>query len=277
MLFGCRWAAAVWFGSSTNYSVNPQSFHSVLRWTLDQIDQVATSSEKLLFFSKIATIGWHIWKGRNDYVFNHNPVDPIRVINSAAVAWDEYNKSLEEEENNRKKKEGIPPAHSVKAQWTPPPPNNLKFNCDVAMGINGSAAVIATVLRDSKGLLIDGRTKHVHVSSVLQGEGEALRLATLMARSKNLSEIEIESDNKTAIMLSATENVPPWDCCNVFLDIRDLAKEMSLKLTWTPRSTNAAAHWVATSTVRGLLSPDWVASPPPGLTSVLCKDFCPPS
>lgn len=76
---------------------------------------------------------------------------------------------------------------------------SVKLNCDVALKTRGGDASVGVIARNDSGELIDGHFKRFRAASALQGELEAIRLACLMALDMNLSLVEIESDNKTAI------------------------------------------------------------------------------
>lgn len=48
---------------------------SVLKWTSQVLDD-RSGKEASLFLGKAATIAWHIWKSRNEFIFKHVPVNP---------------------------------------------------------------------------------------------------------------------------------------------------------------------------------------------------------
>lgn len=93
--------------------------------------------------------------------------------------------------------------------WQALPPNSFKVNCDVAIKKDSSVASIAVMLRNSEGRLIDGLTSSCRVSSSFQGEALACRYACLLANTRNLSQVEIDGDNKAVIQLRVSEDVPP--------------------------------------------------------------------
>ncbi|KAL7186034.1 hypothetical protein ACSBR2_027898 [Camellia fascicularis] len=119
------------------------------------------------------------------------------------------------------------------------------------------------------GRLIDGLTSSCHVSSSLQGEALACQYACLLANTRNLSQVEIEGDNKSVIQLCVSEDVPPWECGSIFTDIQRLVSYRNLSFCWAPRTAKSAAHWVAQTSLRGLLPLDWVSHPPPALANLL--------
>ncbi|XP_028112211.1 uncharacterized protein LOC114310437 [Camellia sinensis] len=123
-------------------------------------------------------------------------------------------------------------------------------------------AVLAVILRDSKGNLLDGCAKSCEASSAAQAKAHAIRLAYLMAQALNLSRVEIESDNKSVISLCIFETVPPWEYSAIILDIRGLASPNSISFSWTRRTNNEAAHWVAKACLSKSLPVNWVVCPP---------------
>ncbi|KAI8548093.1 hypothetical protein RHMOL_Rhmol07G0245500 [Rhododendron molle] len=77
-LFDCQWVRAVWFGCNLNLNVGHGHPSSVQKWTSQIVDDL--KGEQLMgYLEKIVMIAWHIWKSRNDFVFNYNPVDPERT------------------------------------------------------------------------------------------------------------------------------------------------------------------------------------------------------
>ncbi|GMQ04487.1 hypothetical protein CsSME_00049890 [Camellia sinensis var. sinensis] len=221
----------------------------------------------MYFFSKLLWVGWHIWKSRNALVFHRLPVDPQSTIYQAARDNLEFllvgprhsfggslNHSLVEVSNE---------------VWTAPSLGCFKANCDVAMGKGSTTAFIVVLFRNWKGELVDGAVQRIAVQSVLQGEAFAVRKACLMARALNLSQVEIEEDNKSVISLCVSEDVPPWTCAPIIEDIRMLARCSNLSFHWSPRSANGAAHWTARAYLSGALPANWVANPPLPLVRAL--------
>ncbi|KAI7984812.1 hypothetical protein LOK49_LG14G00812 [Camellia lanceoleosa] len=118
----------------------------------------------------------------------------------------------------------------------------LKANCDVALRPRFSTTSIVVVIRDSRGLFVEGAICFEKVRSVMQDEALAVRWACLMARSLNLSQVEIVGDNKTMISLCVFEVVPPWKCAPIIEDIRSLAIQCNFSFLWTPYKANSAAN-----------------------------------
>ncbi|KAI8535287.1 hypothetical protein RHMOL_Rhmol10G0162000 [Rhododendron molle] len=128
------------------------------------------------------------------------------------------------------------------------------------------------VVRNKVGELVDGSTATFPVSSILQGELEAIRRACYMVEGLKGSPIMIESDNKRAIELSVSEFVPPWEVFAVVMDIRKLVQQLNLKVEWVKRSANKIAHQVAAWASKGQLNPAWISTPSVSLLSLLYSD-----
>lgn len=90
-----------------------------------------------------------------------------------------------------------------------------------------------------------------------------------MAKTLNLSHVEIEGDNKSVISLCVSEDAPPWVCAPLIADIRALARGSNLSFHWSPRMANMAAHWTARASLSGSLPINWVLHPPKPLVQAL--------
>lgn len=72
--------------------------------------------------------------------------------------------------------------------WKAPACLTFKANCDVAIRPNSSEGMVAVVLRDWKGNMVDGLSKSVHTSSSLQGDLFAIWEAYLLASALGLED-----------------------------------------------------------------------------------------
>ncbi|KAI8027270.1 hypothetical protein LOK49_LG02G03305 [Camellia lanceoleosa] len=121
----------------------------------------------------------------------------------------------------------VPVAVSI-GGWMALSPGCFKANCDVAMSPNSTSAAIAVLFRKWKGELVDGVVQRLKVYSTLQGEVFAICKACLMAKTLNLSHVEIEGDNKSVISLCVFEDTPLWACAPLIANIRALARGSNL-------------------------------------------------
>ncbi|KAI8551674.1 hypothetical protein RHMOL_Rhmol06G0204500 [Rhododendron molle] len=266
ILFDCQWVRAVWFGCNLNLNVGHGHPRSVQKWTSQIVDDL--KGEQLMgYLEKIVMIAWHIWKSRNDFVFNYIPVDPERTLRKAFAAIHEFSDlripSLVHTDNLT--------VEDVSSQWKAPGHGSVKLNCDVAVHRNGRDGV----LRNSEGELVNGQVINAKINSPLHGELVAIRLACGMVKSLGIRRAIVESDNQMAIKLSVSELVPPWDVAAVVLDIRQLCEEEEIKCAWIKRSANGLAHSVAGQALKGLLLVNWVVSPSVAILSSVTRDIFP--
>ncbi|KAH7854714.1 hypothetical protein Vadar_017036 [Vaccinium darrowii] len=127
---------------------------------------------------------------------------------------------------------------------------------------NSSEGVVAVVLRDERGIVIDGCSKVIRAHSSLQGELLAIRESCLMVAALGLKGAMVESDNKEAIHLSVSELVPPWKFSALVWDIREIAQLGQIAFNWVRRSANKAAHSVASLALRDYFLKDRKLSSP---------------
>ncbi|KAI8023873.1 hypothetical protein LOK49_LG03G02684 [Camellia lanceoleosa] len=214
----------------------------------------------------VAWICWHIWKARNDQIFNHVPVNPKLVIDKAvreALEFEATQFLLVSSSTTRRQ------TGDVNRAWAPPTQGSLKVNCDVMVNSVSKGGVVAVLMRNAQGKLIDRLVREVAITSVFQGEALVLRLACVMCDALNLNWVEIEGDNQRAIKLCVFEDVPPWECATIYADLRALAHRCELTFSWCPWSANSTAHWTAQARLGGSLPANWVACPLPCLVTCL--------
>ncbi|KAI8524768.1 hypothetical protein RHMOL_Rhmol13G0174800 [Rhododendron molle] len=111
--------------------------------------------------------------------------------------------------------------------------------------------------------------------SSLHGELLAIRLAGGMIKAMGLRGALIESDNQTAIKLSVSESVPPWEVMAVVGDIRKLKMEEGISFAWIKREANGLAHAVAAEAMTGCLPVNWMSFPSSFVMSIVSRDASP--
>lgn len=183
-----------------------ESPFSILKWTSYIVDEFPMETA-LCFLGKVATVAWFIWKARNNFIFNTGTLNPVEVMMRANEAMHEFLNL----KNSPQVLMDYPQTEVISTQWKAPDHGLYKFNCDVAVNPNGGKAKTAAVLRNWRGKMIEGSVGNAQIGSPLQGELYAIRQACGMASALNMLSVTIESDNKTAIKLSASELDPPWE------------------------------------------------------------------
>lgn len=267
LIFRCSWTKAVWFGSNLSYKVDTLAIPSVMKWTISVMEHFNSALYCHDILSRCIFLAWHVWKARNDWIFNGVPVNPRTVMAKASAMWKEFNEC----EMTHTSQGQTTTRDGEDSCWQPPHEGSMKVNCDAA--VSGTSKVaIATLLRDHKGIIVDGQACLVRASSVLQGEALAVRLASSLLSANRIKEATIESDNQTIIKLCSTENVPPWECATIVDDIMKLSSSALYSFSWVRRNCNRAAHWLATNFLKGGVPLDWVSNPPPALSSTCNVD-----
>lgn len=267
LLFQCEWTTAAWFGSNLTYKVDFLAVSSVMKWTIKMMEHFNSAIDCNEVMCKCVCLAWQIWKGRNDWVFNANPVDPTTTVNKARHNWKEFQNS-----RSCPRTQSVEDQTSEELRWKPPCLGEAKINCDVATKNGSLYAAVAVILRNDTGQILDGRIAKVYTTSSLQGEALAVRLAGSLALANHLQQVSIESDNQAVIKLCATENVPPWECASIIHDIKSFALSVKCSFSWIPRQCNRAANWLATHFLKGDIPSDWVTNPPPTLSSICNSD-----
>ncbi|KAI7988222.1 putative ribonuclease H protein [Camellia lanceoleosa] len=271
LLFDCSWAKAVWFGSSLKLRIALGSIPNVAQWTSDLIRQALSTSDAKTFLSTIATVGWFIWKSRNnEVVFTNIPVDPLATLHRISQFWTEQEDLLCATSNRAHRPASL--SSTPVSEWIPANYGCFKINCDASFCQRNSTAAIAAVIRDSNGHLIDGNARTVSASSASQAEAYAVRMACLMVRGHKMSFVEIESDNQLVIKLCVSEQVPPWELSAIIMDIRSFASAYQLSFSWTNRSNNRVANWMAQTQASQSLPVSWAVLPPVSFLSLLSAD-----
>ncbi|XP_028061591.1 uncharacterized protein LOC114265052 [Camellia sinensis] len=229
MLFGCTWVRAVWFGSKLNYKVDWCSISSVIHWICAVKETIKSKQVRLAMEE--------------------------RMVALSVLGTTEWSSSFHPNPN---------------LKWSPPPPaGRYKINSDVVFLKSSRGASIAAILWDSQGKILDGLTRSILISSVLQGEAMACRLACQLASSRNPSNLEISGHNKPVISLCVSESIPPWECAAVIDDVQILAQRGDFSFLCNTRTANKATHWMAQSHLQNLLPLDWVSRPLPGIAAYL--------
>lgn len=194
----CPWTN--WFGSNISPLGNLGGNASSMKWTAEIVERME-SKEASEFLGLIAQIAWNIWKARNDCVFKGKRVNPLELLASIRFSSLEFT-SIQE----------ISQVHmdnlanqTVSHHWRALDSGNFKINCDAVVPLNKKEGRIAGVLRNCRGLVLNGFGRTVKVCSSLRGKLLAIRDACLVAVNLGLKGVEVESDNKQAILLSVSD------------------------------------------------------------------------
>ncbi|CAK9166743.1 unnamed protein product, partial [Ilex paraguariensis] len=84
---------------------------------------------------------------------------------------------------------------SATNSWVPLASDQLKLNCDEAFKQHQQQSAIGIVIRNERGILLNGKAMQIPAVSSLYAEAAAVREATVMAQVLGLNRAIVESDN----------------------------------------------------------------------------------
>ena len=185
--------------------------------------------------SLFVSLIWHIWKGRNEEVFEHKKFSVIKVNKLANSYYTDMSISLQRFESFN-----LDPVNSI---WSVPPPGYKKLNVDG--GYRDGHGAFGGILRDDQGNWLWGIRGRSHAHDPLHAELIALKFGIQAIITKGESRILIETDSSIAVNL--IHNVVDADhpraelineCKNM------LAKVMFVVVSFIPWSCSSCSKWV---------------------------------
>ena len=265
----CPWTTPIWHGSQLQLLPTPENVSSINKWLLNLFDEITKQKE----FSEqrcasIVTILWLIWKGRNAYIFQQQPLKPFEVLNQAVLLVKEYVSVLRPNPANHNSQS----QRGCSSLWRPPPLGKLKCNVDAAYDDQRKIGAIAAVIRDHQGNIITGKAHRIHTSSSLLAEAVAIREGLVLANSCFIDNILLESDCLRIIEDCRERRLLPEVAIVVEDILRLKAGFSSCGLLWVRREGNRVAHEVASWSLSGTLSYDWCHNLPLALKEIVYKD-----
>ncbi|CAL8178189.1 unnamed protein product [Prunus armeniaca] len=136
---------------------------------------------------------------------------------------------------------------SAPQNWCKPPPGFLKVNCDAAWSAPASRGGVGWVIRDTFELLLcAGGQGDLHGSSALMMELLAIRHALSACVHFHLTDLIVESDTQTGILMLTGQIAVVSDLEGIIFDIKHLVASLSrVSFVFAPKACNKAAHTVA--------------------------------
>ncbi|KAL7193561.1 hypothetical protein ACSBR2_025213 [Camellia fascicularis] len=140
LLFGCEWAKRVWFGSGVGFRCDDLDLGTIWSCFGKLIASLGSASEGRNTLCSMVWVAWCIWKTRNEYIFNHIPVDPIVVIATAKRVEAEFLATCADASTSS---ETLAGAQCLVPHWVPPPSGIWKINCDSATDLTRGRGAVA--------------------------------------------------------------------------------------------------------------------------------------
>ncbi|XP_050220937.1 uncharacterized protein LOC126671230 [Mercurialis annua] len=150
MLFLCPFAQKIWFASPLG--LLPQhfpilSFHLLWQYLSNALLTQDPSKESLQLACFVC---WYIWKCRNKLLFENEIQSEEQVVRDAVAAYQEYAGINQTFSSSYSDQHVLSPQSS----WLPPPRGFIKLNYDASTARLHQCGFIATVARDSDGIVI---------------------------------------------------------------------------------------------------------------------------
>ena len=108
-------------------------------------------------------------------------------------------------------------------RWTAPPPGFIKFNTDASFDSVSGSASMAVLMRDSRGLLIDGYCFSRLAFFAFVAEATAMLAVVTIAKYRGITHAYFETDALLLLnALAAHNDHCPWEAQAIIHDINAL-------------------------------------------------------
>lgn len=257
-LFQCEWARCVWFGSDMSYYVDKRRITTFDDWWLKVMTEVVVMrGDNREFATRVAYLCWQIWKHRCEVMYGGGKLLIENIIQGAS--------SLAEEWLQRKKKGEIVVAKEGEKQdkWKAPDEGTLKINCDGSFKLPSREGGYRVIVRDYKGVLIDGCSGVAMVNSALGAEAAALKAGMVLAIQKHFTSVVFETDSIELVEALQDDTRVPWHVSSEIEELNALRFPFpSWEFSYISRKLNMAADWVARAERMKKISSDWIQVQP---------------
>ncbi|CAN1767723.1 Putative ribonuclease H protein At1g65750 [Linum perenne] len=203
---------------------------------------------------KLAAILWNIWKARNEKVFREtNPTlfsKSLKVSRDLEI-WKDCTTNIRHDHS--------PPPHLHPC----PPPRiaDLVIHCDGSFKKDSPKAAYGVVMTNTHGQVCDGRSGTFFCSSPIVAEAKAINEAVFMASTRQVSTLILSDSLSLVNILNDTHIQWPWECAALITQIgQRLSVCLWITISFTPRSLNTKADWVAKSARMNCLPANWIDS-----------------
>jgi ribonuclease HI len=192
------------------------------------------NSDKSAFTLYGSLILDQIWKVRNLKVYEGTEVEIVKLMRNLA--------NLDREHFMLKGFYSSSMPRVRNACWQKPLGEEMKLNCDAAMGCDFST--IAIVARDWRGTVVLALTKKVNTTIPLEAEVEALAWAVFVAADLGVERVTIESDSKSCVdCIHRVVSDASWRINGILSNMSTLFRLHPLWSTsWVSRVANQAAY-----------------------------------
>ncbi|XP_071722606.1 uncharacterized protein [Rutidosis leptorrhynchoides] len=207
----CSWTRRLWSHSHINIPINQQSITRMDAWLIGQIEQRHNYPDLEL----IASLLWHIWKARNQFIFRQQCPDHLQVIDLA------FAQVRTAKITNQLLQRATRSCLQLDMLWRPPKPGMVKINIDGAYYSDSVTGAMASIHRDHFGNLLHGFTYDFPTTSALQSETQALTITLdhLLSKGKHQNQLIIESDCLMLVQAIQDPTTTPWEMRSLLAEV----------------------------------------------------------
>uniref|UniRef100_A0A803NLW4 RNase H type-1 domain-containing protein n=1 Tax=Cannabis sativa TaxID=3483 RepID=A0A803NLW4_CANSA len=221
-LFTCHHVHLCWdrVGIGTQIPVN----HNFLSWMALLFEKLEVEMKAM-----VATLCWAIWNARNELVWKRKRV--------AEISWPGFY------------------AGDGAEQWSYPPENSVKINVDAALFDDGNRAGVGVLLRDAKGLFIEGFTRMFQEAldpALVEAMGVREALSWLKRRPRQQAFVETDCLTVVQALRSQVKMISLFGI--VISECKCILQELkNVSICFIKRSAYMVAHCVVRASI---LHPD---------------------
>lgn len=209
---------------------------------------------------------WHIWRARNEVVFNSKRSLPRDILLRAIKEAKEARKCLLSHK-------GLREAWQVWVTWHPPEMDFVKLNTDGAAKAGSGLASASGLFRNCSGDWIVGYVARIGVTNSFFAELWGLREGLRLARNRGFTNVAAEMDSEAVVQILTREDDTSTTPNRLVADCKLLMNQFqNIKITHIYREGNACADFLANMGQTSQLGTTILVTPPAELIDLLQRD-----
>ncbi|XP_026419738.1 uncharacterized protein LOC113315697 [Papaver somniferum] len=193
---------------------------------------------------------WFIWKSRCELIFNNRRCSSTslkyRILTYCNENKIHINQSASTVQVDRSLI-GRNKANRNNNRWIPPPRGKLKINIDASILPDHIIAIIAVIIRDFTGRMVEAWTLVERARDVAQAEAVAVLKALQWIVQLQIQNVIAEGDNKEVMeSVSGPQITTRWEDVNIIRDCQHLVKCLgNVQVCFRNRKCNQVADLLA--------------------------------
>ncbi|KAF4400007.1 hypothetical protein G4B88_021221 [Cannabis sativa] len=246
LFFRCDVAKQIWRSGPWGICSEALVFQdnkAMVRWLLTPSNlPLANAGERSRFTLYAIMVCFHLWKYRN-MVFHDGIKWPIPKLQQAILADANSLADLEDVEELQPHTPTVADMalglDTRQYPWS-------NFNIFVDAAVRGRSGIVALIVFDLTGQVVEAATSRHEVGSALEAELVAIREACALSARRNWANSLLLSDCQVAVAGLKARRSPDWTvrCC-FDRSLQAMSTAPNSGLVWIPRKLNVAAHDLA--------------------------------